>query len=36
MGADVVEAAGHPARQIDLLADMFRRLALDENGIPRS
>jgi hypothetical protein len=32
MGADVVEAAGHPARQIDLAADVFGRLALDENG----
>ncbi len=31
MGADIVEAAGNPARQIDMAPDVLGRLALDEN-----
>jgi hypothetical protein len=30
VGANVVKAAGYPARQIDNAADMFRSFALDK------
>ena len=34
MGADIVEAAGHPAREIDQLTDLLGRFTLDKDGDP--